>query len=131
MLTYPSIITKFLCVCMCMSVSVHMHAQLFSCVWLFVTQGLYPARLLYSWNFSGKNTGVACLLQVIFPTQRLNPLLLDLLHGQADSLPMCHLGSPNSSVAAAKSLQSCTTLCNPIDGSPPGSPVLGIQIPLY
>ena len=28
--------------------------------------------------------------------------------------------------AAAKSLQSCQTLCNPIDGSPPGSPVSGI-----
>ena len=28
--------------------------------------------------------------------------------------------------AAAKSLQSCLTLCNPIDGSPPGSPVSGI-----
>ena len=28
--------------------------------------------------------------------------------------------------AAAKSLQSCLTLCNPIDGSPPGSPILGI-----
>ena len=27
---------------------------------------------------------------------------------------------------AAKSLQSCPTLCDPIDGSPPGSPVLGI-----
>ena len=28
--------------------------------------------------------------------------------------------------AAAKSLQSCPTLCNPIDGSPLGSPVPGI-----
>ena len=28
--------------------------------------------------------------------------------------------------AAAKLLQSCLTLCNPIDGSPPGSPVPGI-----
>ena len=28
--------------------------------------------------------------------------------------------------AAAKSLQSCPTLCNPIDGSPPGSPIAGI-----
>ena len=28
--------------------------------------------------------------------------------------------------AAAKSLQSCPTLCDPIDGSPPGSPVAGI-----
>ena len=32
----------------------------------------------------------------------------------------------NYSTAAAKSLQSCPTLCNPIDGSPPGSPVPGI-----
>ena len=31
---------------------------------------------------------------------------------------------PNA--AAAKSLQSCPTLCDPIDGSPPGSPVPGI-----
>ena len=28
--------------------------------------------------------------------------------------------------AAAKSLQSCPTLCSPIDGSPPGSAVPGI-----
>ena len=28
--------------------------------------------------------------------------------------------------AAAKSLQSCPTLCDPIDGNPPGSPVPGI-----
>ena len=28
--------------------------------------------------------------------------------------------------AAAKSLQSCPTLCDPIDGSPTGSPVPGI-----
>ena len=31
-----------------------------------------------------------------------------------------------AATAAAKSLQSCLTLCNPIDGSPPGSPVHGI-----
>ena len=29
-------------------------------------------------------------------------------------------------VAAAKSLQSCPTLCDPIDGNPPGSAVPGI-----
>ena len=28
--------------------------------------------------------------------------------------------------AAAKSLQSCPTLCDPIDGSTPGSPIPGI-----
>ena len=31
-----------------------------------------------------------------------------------------------AAAAAAKSLQSCLTLCNPRDGSPPGSPVPGI-----
>ena len=31
-----------------------------------------------------------------------------------------------AAAAAAKSLQSCRTLCNPIDGSSPGSPVPGI-----
>ena len=32
----------------------------------------------------------------------------------------------SAAAAAAKSLQSCPTLCDPIDGSPPGSPVPGI-----
>ena len=31
-----------------------------------------------------------------------------------------------AAAAAAKSLQSCLTLCDPIDGSPPGSSVPGI-----
>ena len=31
-----------------------------------------------------------------------------------------------TAAAAAKSLQSCPTLCDPIEGSPPGSPVPGI-----
>ena len=31
-----------------------------------------------------------------------------------------------ATAAAAKSLQSCLTLCDSIDGSPPGSPVPGI-----
>ena len=39
---------------------------------------------------------------------------------QAHWLPLC------LSAAAAKSLQSCLTLRDPIDGSPPGSPVPGI-----
>ena len=34
--------------------------------------------------------------------------------------------SDHEHAAAAKSLQSCPTLCDPIDGSPPGSPVPGI-----
>ena len=43
---------------------------------------------------------------------------------QADSLPSQLLGKP--AAAAAKSLQSFLTLCDPKDGSPPGSLVPGI-----
>ena len=35
----------------------------------------------------------------------------------------CHIWIPT---ATAKSLQSCLTLCDPIDGSPRGSPIPGI-----
>ena len=35
-------------------------------------------------------------------------------------------GSVGHAAAAAKSLQSCPTLCDPIDGSPPGSLIPGI-----
>ena len=37
---------------------------------------------------------------------------------------LCWIGT--AAAAAAKSLQSCLTLCDSIDGSPPGSPVPGI-----
>ena len=44
--------------------------------------------------------------------------------GEADSQPERSLScSQAAAAAAAKSLQSCPTLCDPIDGSPPGSPV--------
>ena len=65
--------------------------------------------LLGPWDFPGKNTGVGChsLLQGIFPTQGSKPKSVAL-------------------TAAAKLLQSCPTLCDPRDGSPPGSPIPGI-----
>ena len=40
--------------------------------------------------------------------------------------PPSGLTPGHTPAAAAKSLQSCLTLCNPIDDSPPGSPVPGI-----
>ena len=50
---------------------------------------------LCPWNFPGQNTGVGSPshLQGIFPTQGLNPSLLQLLHWQADSLLLCDLAS--------------------------------------
>ena len=49
---------------------------------------------------------------------------------QSNSLALGKLlnfsGPELAAAAAAASLQSCPTLCDPIDGSPPGSPVPGI-----
>ena len=58
-----------------------------------------PTRFPRPWDSPGKNTGVGChfLLQMSGPMS-----------------------------AAAKSLQWCPTLCEPIDGSPPGFPIPGI-----
>ena len=66
--------------------------QLCLTVWPY---DLYPARHLCPWDFPGKNTEMGCcfLFQGIFWTQGLNPHLLHLLHWQADSLPLCNLGS--------------------------------------
>ena len=76
--------------------------------------------------FPSKNTGVGChfLLQRIFPSQRLNPSLPSLLHCRW--ILYCWAIREAPAAAAAKSLQSCLTLCDPIDGSPPSSPIPGI-----
>ena len=49
--------------------------------------------------------------------------LLSLVRIQKVVMPK---GTAAAAAAAAKSLPSCPTLCNPIDGSPPSSPVPGI-----
>ena len=67
-----------------------------------MSNSLQPQGLYSPWDSPSQNTGVGSLslLQGIFPTPEY--------------------------VYATKSLQSCLTLCNPIDGSPPGSAVPGI-----
>ena len=71
-----------------------------------------PTRLPRPWDSPGKNTGVGChfLLQGIFSTQGSN----------------LGLQETHVFITFAKSRQSCPTLCDPIDSSPPGSPVPGI-----
>ena len=49
-------------------------------------------------GLSGQECWSGFLLQGIFPTQGLNLHLLCLLHWQADSLPLNHLGSPGTTV---------------------------------
>ena len=54
--------------------------------------------------------------------------------GKQDDVELCVVCQPTGALslgwsfaaAAAKLLQSCPTLCDPIDGSPPGSPIPGI-----
>ena len=97
----------------------------------YVQSLLEPIGLLCPWDFPGKNAGMGChlLLQEIFPTQDLN---LHLPQCRQTLYRLSHQGSHGThaaaaaAAAAAKSLQSCPTLCDPIDGSPPGSPIPGI-----
>ena len=59
--------------------------------------GMRPARLLYPWDFPGKNTGVGChfLLQGILLTQGSNPHLLSTVSPvlKTDSLPLVEPGN--------------------------------------
>ena len=63
--------------------------------------------------------GNLSLLQGIFLTQEMNQ---DLLHCRQILYQLSYQENP-AAAATAKSLQSCPTLCDPKDGSPPGSSV--------
>ena len=64
--------------------------------------------------FPGKNTGLGChfLFQRIFPTQGSNLHVLSLLHLQADSLPLSHLGNPKFIVVVSKHSQMPVRVCH-------------------
>ena len=106
--------------------------KLLNCVHLFGTLWTRAHQAPLSMGCSRQPrqyTVVGChfVLQEIFPIQGSNPCLLHLLHWQADSLPLRYLGSPNQIACMhAKSLQSCLTLCDPMDHSLPGSSAHGI-----
>ena len=59
------------------------------CQTLLRPNRLWPTRILYPWDFPGKNTQVSChfLLQGIFSTKELNPCFL---HWQVNSLSLSH-----------------------------------------
>ena len=102
----------------------------------FVTPWTVTTRLLCPWGFSGKNSGVGChlLLQGIFLTQGSNSCLLhcrqilyhwatwETIHTYMHTNRCVYIRMYSVCVGA----QSCTTLCNPMDCSPPGSSVHGI-----
>ena len=86
------------CFCVCVSHSVVSDS--------LPPHGLGPTRLLCSWDFPGKNTGLGChfLLQGSFPTQRLNPRLL---HWQADSLLLSQPEKPPHGRYTEEIVASC------------------------
>ena len=75
-------------------VTIGIHAQSQSCCTLLQPCGL-PPGLFFPWDFPSKNTLVSCHFPTPggLPNQGSNPSLLGLLHWQADSLLLRHLGS--------------------------------------
>ena len=63
------------------------------------------------------------LLQYQFKS--INSSVLSFLHSKLSHPYMTTGKTIPLTAAAAKLLQSCPTLCDPIDGSPPGSPIPG------
>ena len=93
-------------------------------------------ELLCPWDSPGENTGVGCdaLLQEIFLTQGSNPCLTvsPVLAGRFFTTSATWEALLwSAAAAAAKSLQSCPALSDPIDGSPLGSSVPGISFFLW
>ena len=88
------------------------------CPTLLWPQGLQPTKLLYLWDFPGKNTGVRChfLLQGNLPDTEIKPGSPAL---QVDFLPLSHLEALDRGhvcvQVCAKSLQLCPILCDAID----------------
>ena len=98
--TYIHIIYIQLCVCVC---------DIFSILGMIMSQR-YRLRLslkIYLYMYCGFLGSIASCVR-----------------GGGFSHTLGNSWSP--AAAAAKSRQSCPTLCNPTDGSPPGSPVPGI-----
>ena len=93
-----------------------------SCVWLFATPWTTARQLLCPWNSPDKNTGVGCHSLFQKSSRPRDQTHNSCISGIGRWIFFLPLAPP----AAAKSLQSCPTACDPIDGSPPGSPVHGL-----
>ena len=85
--------------------------------------GLQPTRVLHPWDFPGNSTGVGCHWCYRWSFQIKVAHHKKFKQHKAES---CPLSPQNCACMHAKSLQSCLTLCNPVECSPPGSSVQGI-----
>ena len=102
---------------MCVSV----HAKLLSHVQFFATPWTVAHQALLSIGFSRQEywSGLPFSSPEGLPNPGIEPVSFI-------SPALANGFFTTAAAAAAKSLQSCPTLCNPIDSSPPGSPVPGI-----
>ena len=100
-------------------------------VWLFATPWTVAYQARPSMGFSRQEywSGLPFPSPGDLPDPGIKPgspaLQADALTSEAPGKPF-HQGRCYPAAAAAKSLQSCLTLCDPIDGSPAGSPIPGI-----
>ena len=95
--------------------------------------GLQPTRLPHPWDFPGKSTGVGChhlLRQVSLLEEKCNTLWAPQWHFKGEARrSLIHQGAAylvNDPGKGSEVVQSCLTLCDPVDCSPPGSSVHGI-----
>ena len=102
------------CVCVCVYVCVCAHAQSLSHVPLFVTTQTVAHQVPLSTEFFQQEYWNMFLFSTpeIFPTQGSNLGFLCLLHWQADSLPLRHLGSPDIEVPHCIFLSRSTSIYN-------------------
>ena len=70
--------------------------------------------------------GSSSLFALVLPTMSTEPTSQTHTHALSLSSSLSSSHFLASATATAKLLQSCPTLCDPIDGSPPGSPIPGI-----
>ena len=70
--------------------------------------------------------GVATMVKVVLLGDGCIPFSLMMQKVMKNDFVFLSSNSKLEPAATAKSLQSCPTLCDPIDGSPPGSAILGI-----
>ena len=104
-------------------------AQSLSYVQLFETTQAVAHQAPLSMGFSRQKywSGLLFPTPGDLPKSGIKPIFLVSPALAVDSLPLCHLGRPLwEYAAAAKSLQSCPTLSDPMDCSLPGSSADGI-----
>ena len=100
----------------CLQNSMHMHAHMFRCVLLFATPWTVASQAPLPMGLSRQEhwSGLPC------------PPLGDLPNPGIEPVSLVSPELAGGFFTYAKSLQLCPTLCDPIDGSPPGSLVPGI-----